>query len=84
MERHRQSLIAEQSLLCTHRAVSSTVLITTVNTYVFVKREICQRDQRYWAYDLRARRRARTKPAAACDADRAPAHHQALREDPRR
>jgi hypothetical protein len=48
VERHRQSLIAEHSLLRSHRTVSSTVLVNTVNTYVLVKGEICQRDQRYW------------------------------------
>jgi hypothetical protein len=34
------------------RPVSSAVVITTVDTYVLVKREICQRDQRYSPYAL--------------------------------
>jgi hypothetical protein len=65
MERHHQSLIAEQSLLRTYLIVSGTVLMTTVNTYVLVKREIYQRDQRHWPYALRACISARTRPAAA-------------------
>ena len=36
VERHRQLLIADQSLFRIHRIIASTVLITTVNRHVLV------------------------------------------------